>query len=112
MQEQEANFIAYLACISSEEIDFQYSGNLSGWIYCMNALREADYEMWEEVRASLSQEVEADLRANNHFWDMYDGKVAEVSNRMNDNYLKANGQSDGVKSYDRMVNLIVAYTNG
>ena len=28
---------------------------------------------------------------------------------MNDTYLKANGQDDGVKSYDRMVDLIVAY---
>ena len=30
---------------------------------------------------------------------------------MNDTYLKANGQKDGVKSYNRMVDLIVAYYN-
>ena len=38
MEEQEANFIAFLACIGSERTDFQYSGYLSGWVYCMNAL--------------------------------------------------------------------------
>lgn len=30
-----------------------------------------------------------------------------MSNKVNDTYLKANGQSDGVKGYDRMVNMIV-----
>ena len=39
----------------------------------------------------------------------YDGAVAEVSNKVNDTYLKANGQEDGVESYDRMVDLIVGY---
>ena len=28
---------------------------------------------------------------------------------VNDSYLKANGQADGVKSYNRMVDLLVAY---
>lgn len=109
MQEQEANFIAFLACRESENIQFRYSGNLTGWVYCMNVLRRTDYEAWEEVRPLLAPEAEADLAANREFWEKYDGAVAEVSNRVNDTYLKANGQADGVKSYNRMVDLIVAY---
>jgi len=35
--------------------------------------------------------------------------VSEVANQINDTYLKVNGQSDGVKSYDRMVDLLVSY---
>lgn len=108
MQEEEANFIGFLACRASEEASFRYSGNLLGWIYCMNVLYKADYEAWEEVRSGLSEEAEADLKANREFWAKYDGAVAEVSSRINDTYLKANGQDDGVKSYDRMVDLIVA----
>lgn len=109
MQEQEANFIAFLACSQSKETEFCYSGNLMGWIYCMNVLRRIDYEGWEEVRPLLASEAEADLAANREFWEKYDGAVAEVSNRVNDTYLKANGQAEGVKSYNRMVDLIVAY---
>lgn len=109
MQEEEANFIAFLACCSSEEIQFRYSGNLLGWVYCMNVLYQADYDSWEEVRETLSPEIEPDLKANREFWAFYDGAAAEVSNRINDTYLKANGQSEGVKSYNRMVDLIVAY---
>ena len=49
------------------------------------------------------------MAANRDFWEKYDGAVAEVSNRVNDTYLKANGQAEGVKSYNRMVDLIAAY---
>lgn len=109
MQEQEANFIAFLSCVYSGEAQFQYSGNLMGWIYCMNVLHKEDYDAWEEVRQALAPEVEADLQANHAFWAKYDGLAAEVSNQLNDTYLKANGQADGVKSYNKMVDLIVAY---
>ena len=57
----------------------------------------------------MPPEVEEDLRLNREFWARYDGKIAEVSNKVNDTYLKANGQKEGVKSYNRMVDLIVAY---
>ena len=109
MEEQEANFIAFLACIGSERTDFQYSGYLSGWVYCMNALYRADYESWQEVRGMLDENAEPDLTANNEFWDRYEGTISETAERINDTYLKANGQADGVRSYDRMVDLIVAY---
>jgi hypothetical protein len=57
----------------------------------------------------LNEEVLVDLRANSEFWAKYDGKTAEVADMINDSYLKANGQSDGVKSYDKMVDLLMAY---
>lgn len=109
MQEEEANFIAFLASTGSENVHFQYSGYLMGWTYCMNVLYKADYDAWEEVRGKLSKEAEPDLVANREFWDRYDGRIAEVSNKVNDTYLKANDQSEGVESYDKMVDLIVAY---
>ncbi len=109
MQEQEANFIAYLACMESGNIEFQYSGSLLGWIYCMNALYRVDKEAWEEIRMKLSPMADVDLQANSQYWDRYDGRVAEMADKMNDTYLKANGQKDGVKSYNRMVDLMVMY---
>ena len=109
MQEEEANFIAFLACLSSDRSDFQYSGYLSGWVYCMNALYRADYNAWQEVRVTLMEEAEPDLEANNAFWDSYHGTISETAERINDTYLKANGQAEGVQSYNRMVDLIVAY---
>lgn len=109
MQEEEANFIAFLASTGSENIDFQYSGYLMGWRYCMNVLYRVDYEAWEEIRGQLSEDVEPDFDANRDFWDRYDGRIAKTANKVNDTYLKANDQSEGVESYSRMVDLIVAY---
>ncbi|XCP85016.1 DUF3810 domain-containing protein [Roseburia hominis] len=109
MQEEEANFLAFLACIYAEDASFQYSGYLSGWLYASNQLYHADPDAYETIRGKLDQNALADLRANDAFWSDYDGQVAEVAGQVNDNYLKANGQSDGVASYDRMVDLMMAY---
>lgn len=109
MQEEEANFIAFLACKDAKRDDFQYSGYLMAWIYCMNELHRLDYESWKEIRATLKESVEADLQANSRFWANYESVMEDVSDKVNDTYLKVNGQSDGVKSYDKMVNLVVTY---
>ena len=50
-----------------------------------------------------------DLQADSAFWLQYDGKAAEVSQTVNNTYLKLNSQDDGVKSYGRMVDLLLAY---
>ena len=107
MEEKEANYIGFLACIGSDTEAFRYSGYLMGWIYCTNVLYQEDYDAWEELRGELKDGVLSDLRANSAFWAKYDTAVAEVSDRINDTYLKANGQQEGVESYDRMVDLIV-----
>ena len=109
MQEEEANFIAWLACKDAPETELQYSGSMLAWIHCMNVLYEEDRAAWAEIREILSEEADTDLRANSEFWDKWDGAVAEVSEQINDNYLKANGQKDGVQSYGRMADLVVAY---
>lgn len=109
MREDEANFIGYLACIGSDHRAFQYSGYLTGWVYATNALARQDMESYRELYGRLVPRAAEDLRANNAFWNQYEGKVAEVSNQMNDTYLKINNQEEGVKTYGRMVDLMLAY---
>ena len=108
MQEDEANFIAYLACIGARREDFAYSGYMMGMAYCMSDLRRADEEAWREISATLEPTVLEDLKANREFWAKYDGKISEWSDKVNDAYLKANGQKEGVLSYSRVVDLILA----
>lgn len=112
MREDEANFIGYLACIGSENQAFQYSGYLTGWVYAGNALARQDIDRYSRLRKQLDDRAIEDLQANNAFWDRFEGKVAEVSNQMNDVYLKMNSQKDGVQSYGRMVDLMLAYYRG
>ncbi len=109
MREDEANFIGYLACISSDSAYFRYSGYLTGWVYAGNALAQADMEGYEALYKKLAPEAAADLHYNNTFWSQYDGAAAEAASQINDTYLKAHSQSDGIQSYGRMVDLMLAY---
>ena len=107
MREDEANFIGYLACLQSEDADFRYSGYLMGWIYAGNALAKVNYKEYERLHGLLNREVVAELDENSEFWNRFEGEVAEVQEKVNDAYLKANGQHDGVLSYGRVVDLML-----
>ncbi len=109
MREDEANFIGYAACIHSEDAYFRYSGYLMGWVYAGNALAQADPKSFAALRQKLPQAALADLSYNNAYWDSFEGKVAEASAKVNDTYLKLQDQSDGIKSYGRVVDLMLAY---
>lgn len=109
MREDEANFISYLACINSGFDDFAYSGTMLALSHSMSALYYEDYDAFSRLYNSYSEEVKADLRYSSNYWKQFETKVAEISNKVNDSYLKANNQEDGVKSYGRMVDLLLAY---
>lgn len=113
MKEDEANFIAYLACVNSGFPEFVYSGIMSAFIYSANALYEENSQAWLEVYGGLSEEVLRDLEANREYWIGFEDsvvgkKTASVSAAVNNTYLKMNGQEDGVKSYGGMVDLLLA----
>lgn len=107
-REDEANYIAYAACTLSPYADFQYSGVMLGLIYSMDALRKADYSQYKILTTKYSPKVLRDLKSENEFWSKYEGVIENVSDSINNNYLKSNGQNDGVKSYGRMVDLLIA----
>ena len=110
MREDEANFISYLACRASENQEFRYSGSLMAYVYAGNALYAQELEAFLKVRENLCEQATRDLTNHNAYWEVYrDGTVAEVSDKVNDVYLKANSQEDGVKSYGRMVDLLLAW---
>lgn len=109
MREDEANFISYLACINSGYDDFAYSGTMLALSYSMNVLYGEDYDAYMNLYSTISQEVKNDMKYSSNYWKQFQTKVAEISNKVNDSYLKANSQDDGVKSYGRMVDLLLAY---
>jgi hypothetical protein len=107
-REDEANYIAYIACTMHPDVDFQYSGVMLAVVYSMNALAESDMNMYKQLAVKYSPGVRKDLVNDADFWQKYKGKVEEVANNVNNTYLKSNGQQDGVQSYGRMVDLLLA----
>ena len=109
MREDEANFISYLAGINSGFDDFAYSSTMLALSYSMNALYREDQDAYFKLRETYSQDVNNDIIYSSNYWKQFNTKVAKISTSINDVYLKANNQQDGVKSYGRMVDLLLAY---
>jgi hypothetical protein len=107
-REDEANYIAWLTCRLHPDPDFQYSGSVLALIYSMNALYENDPDKYTELRKKYSEGLVRDLRDHSEFWQRYEGPVEKVADSVNNAYLKANRQKDGVRSYGRMVDLLIA----
>ena len=108
MREDEANFIAYLACVNADDALLRYSGYSLAYDYAMSALRKADPQAAERIAATLSPSVVADRQDRARFLAQFEGPVAQMSNAANNAYLKANNQTDGTRSYGRMVDLLLA----
>jgi len=119
--EDEANFISFLACTQSGSPFFEYSGYLSVLNYLDNDFYRA---VGQNREAYLAQtRISAQVLADNIFlteqeWERIDGKalidtetVDQVSDVLRDTSLKAFGVSDGVLSYNRVVQLLLAWYN-
>ena len=109
MREDEASFISYLACYHSGNTELRYSGAMMGLIHATNRLYRYDANAWQEICSLLPEGVLRDISANSRYWKKYETPVGETADRWNDAYLKANAQTDGVQSYGRMVDLLIAF---
>jgi hypothetical protein len=106
--ENEANYAAFLACRINPNIEFRYSGYLNAFIYCYNALAKEDPDLAFALRSRLDRRIEADLRERWEYWKRYEGRMRETATRVNNAYLMAMSQKDGVKSYGMVVDLLIA----
>ncbi len=105
--EDEANFAAFLSCEANEDVRFVYSGYLTAFIYCYNAAGDIDGAqpaLWER----LDPRVIADFEVMWEHSRKYAGPVRDLGERINDTYLKTMSQPEGVKSYGRVADLLIA----
>ena len=107
-KEDEANYIAYIACINHPDINFQYSGTLAALSYSFNALRKSDTQKYKELILTCSNGVLNDFKYNQDFWKEYSGPIEKIDDKINDTYLKSQNQQSGTKSYGAMVDLLLA----
>lgn len=106
-RENEANFVAFLACIGAKEDYLAYSGYLNVLQYVLNALYSADKELYQNL--SLSPRIVGEMHAYNKVYEQFDGAaIGNVADKVNDAYLGAMG-TEGVASYGLVVDLAVAY---
>lgn len=107
--ESEANFVAVIAGFRSENVTYAYSSALLAYIHVSNALYSADRELWEEARTHLNDAVRADLAKNNAYWARFDTAVEHTSKKIYNSFLQSYDQKDGLESYGKCVDLLIAY---
>ena len=112
--EEECNFIGVLACISSDDPVFQYSGYLMGLVYLINAMHALSPELADEITLQgFTDELRRDWNENYEYWKALETPVREKANEamdeVYDGYLKQQGQSLGLMSYSACVDLLVNY---
>ena len=108
-QEDEANFVAVLACLEDGDPVYCYSAALLAYVHLGNALHDADYDAWLENYRRLSPGALADLNANNEYWAQFKTPVSKVSDAVYTGFLESYGQTLGLKTYGKCVDLLVAY---
>ncbi len=119
--EDEANFFGYLACVQSEEAFFRYSGYMGVINYIEKDFKNT-IKSEEELKAhpTIHPLVKRDdifLKAED--WERIEERklfdtntVNEISNNFTETTLVLNGVSDGMRSYHRVVQLLLAYYDG
>ena len=119
IQEDEASFIAFMACDRSGNAEYEYSGYLSAFSEVRNRIFEyADDETKIAFDSSLDNSVWVDIEANNNYWQsvreaedtVIDSETAgKISDSAMETSLKMNGVKDGKKSYGRVTDLLLNY---
>ena len=108
-RENEANFVAFLVAISSDDEYIRYSGYLNLYEYLVSAIYRLDPELYYSVSTQLHPTARADILAANNVYNMHkDSILGRINERLNDAYLKANG-TDGIITYNYVVRLAVGY---
>lgn len=110
IHEDEANFIAYLACMKSDSPAFKYSGTVNALIPVLNACyANCSREKYVELISGLNGQTRADLTFQSTYWKQFETKVGEVTSSMNDTYIKLNGDKEGEKRYGMVTDLLLDY---
>lgn len=108
-REDEANMMAFLVCINSDDVYIRYCAYVNMYEYVANALYSADKELFRKADSTLSRQVYSEQVAYSKFFKKYQKSVtSQISGAVNDIYLQSQGTA-GRQSYGMVVDLTVAY---
>ncbi len=112
--ERDANFAAFLACSVNAREEIAYSGYFMAYRYCYNALASISTSTAQEcasrIREGLDPLFAQDLKDYNDFLiSNQKPQASEFASNVNDTYLKASGEEEGVASYGTVADLFVSW---
>lgn len=110
-REEEANLVAFLVCIGSEDPYVRYSGYFSMLDYLTDALYLADKTLYQQFYDTVMPGTsKGEFASYSAFFKPYQNSAASaVTTAINDTYLGSQGEKAGTASYGLVVDLAVAY---
>jgi hypothetical protein len=108
-KENEANFVGFLACHTSSSNAFRYSVYLDIYNYCLTELAMKDTAMVRSYQVKAHPQVRKDQKEFRDFYHRYRNPVGPIIMWGYNQYLKANNQPSGKRSYNEVVLWLIAY---
>ncbi len=108
-REDEANFVGFLAAKDSREPLVKYSAYYMAAGEFLFDVMLRDSVAFLQLRSRISAPVLRDYENDREFWLSYRGAAGQVSSIFYNNYLKLNNQPEGLRTYNRMVGLTLAW---
>lgn len=107
--EEDANFIGYLAASRMEDSRFRYAANFDMLLYSIRRLGRRNGYLARVLWEKTSPAVREDVRALIRFYERYEGPADDYSAVLYDQYLKANRQKHGIRSYSEVIGWLMSY---
>ncbi|MFV8838205.1 DUF3810 domain-containing protein [Salinimicrobium soli] len=108
-KENEANFLACLSTMNHPDIYFRYSGYTFALGYCLSELFRREPELTNELLKDLNYGITLNYLEVREFWERHQNPFEPVFMMTYNNFLKANNQPEGMRSYSYVVALLVNY---
>lgn len=106
--EAEANLVAFIICVRSDDKRLKYSGYQSLLLYF---LRDASrMKGFRDYMSKIDKRVLEDLRYKQKYYDGLENKgLSDIQSAVDNSYLKMNNIEKGVKNYNQVVSLVITW---
>ncbi|MBO9620428.1 MAG: DUF3810 domain-containing protein [Niabella sp.] len=108
-KESEANFMSFLTSRKHPSIHFQYSTDFVMYMYAAGELFRLDSMKVKQYDSTLHPQVKKDIRTYIDFYRKYRNRIEPVIHWLYGNYLRANNQPSGNRSYDEVVIWLIGW---
>jgi hypothetical protein len=108
-KENEANFVAFLACRHSQSAALKYSMYFDMYNYSIRELYKRNAALADSFQKQLHPQAVKDIKEWRAFFSKYKNPIEPIIMWAYGHYLKANNQPGGKMTYNEVVAWLVAY---
>ncbi|MCY3998347.1 MAG: DUF3810 domain-containing protein [Flavobacteriaceae bacterium] len=107
--ENEANFLSFKATTQHNNPYVQYAGYLMGLRYTIGEYYINKPKLARELYNQINPGIKKNISEIARFWRKYQNPFEKYFEKTYNQYLKAQGQRDGIETYSQMVAYLVDY---